>query len=54
LEWSHELPASTKLATSAREFWGYIEAKVQFIPNYGERYRYREAKATGFADSRYA
>ena len=46
-----EVPASTKLAKSLREFRGSIEAKVQFIPNYGERYRYGEAIATGFVES---
>jgi len=46
-----ELPASTKLAKTVREFRGYIEANEQFIPNYGERYRYGEAIATGFVES---
>ncbi len=46
-----ELPASTKLATSVREFGGYIEANREFIPNYGERYRYGEAIAISFVES---
>jgi hypothetical protein len=46
-----ELPASTKLAKSVREFYGYIKANERFIPNYGERYRYGEAIATGFVES---
>ena len=45
------VPASTKLAKSVREFRGYIEANQHFIPNYGERYRYGEAIATGFVGS---
>src|SRR6266511_2522250 len=44
------VPASTKLAKTVREFRGYIEANEQFIPNYGERYRYGEAIATGFVE----
>jgi len=50
-EYEDELPASTKLAKAVREFRGYIEANQQFIPNYGERYRYGEAIATGFVES---
>ncbi len=46
-----EVPFSTKLATSVREFYSYIEVNQQFIPNYGERYRYGEAIATGFVES---
>jgi hypothetical protein len=46
-----ELPASTKLAKTVREFRGYIEVNEQFIPNYAERYRYGEAIATGFVES---
>jgi hypothetical protein len=49
--YEEELPASTKLAKSVREFYGYIEANERFIPNYGERYRYGEAIATGFVES---
>jgi len=49
--YEEELPASTKLAKSVREFYGYIEANERFIPNYGERYRYGEAIATGFVGS---
>jgi hypothetical protein len=33
------------------EFDGYIKANERFIPNYGERYRYGEAIATGFVES---
>jgi hypothetical protein len=40
-----------KLEKSVREFYGYIEANQQFIPNYGERYRYGEAISTGFVES---
>jgi len=46
-----DVPASAKLARALREFRGYIEANEQFIPNYGERYRYGEAIATGFVES---
>ena len=49
--YEQERAASTKLAKSVREFYGYIEANQQFIPNYGERYRYGEAIATGFVES---
>jgi hypothetical protein len=44
-------PFSMKLEKSVREFYGYIEANQQFIPNYGERYRYGEAISTGFVES---
>jgi hypothetical protein len=46
-----DVRASAKLARAVREFRGYIEANEQFIPNYGERYRYGEAIATGFVES---
>jgi hypothetical protein len=46
-----EVPCSAKLAKSVRDFSGSIEANQQFIPNYGERYRYGEAIATGFVES---
>jgi len=49
--YEEEAPCSAKLAKSVREFSGYIEANQQFIPNYGERYRYGEAIATGFVES---
>ena len=49
--YEEEVPCSAKLAKSVREFSGYIEANQQFIPNYGERYRYGEAIATGFVES---
>jgi hypothetical protein len=49
--YEEEAPCSAKLAKSVREFYGYIEANQQFIPNYGERYRYGEAIATGFVES---
>jgi hypothetical protein len=50
-ECEEAVPASTKLAKSVREFRGYIETNQHFIPNYGERYRYGEAIATGFVES---
>jgi len=49
--YEEELPASTKLTKSVREFYGYIKANERFIPNYDERYRYGEAIATGFVES---
>jgi hypothetical protein len=49
--YAEELPASTKLAKSVRDFYGYIKTNQEFIPNYGERYRYGEAIATGFVES---
>jgi hypothetical protein len=49
-ECEEDVPASSKLAKAVREFRGYIEANQHFIPNYGERYRYEEAIATGFAE----
>jgi hypothetical protein len=49
--YEEEVSARTKLAKSVREFYGYIEANEHFIPNYGERYRYGEAIATGFVES---
>ena len=50
-DYEEEVPFSMKLAASVREFYGYIKANQQFIPNYGERYRYGEAIATGFVES---
>ena len=50
-DYEEEVPFSTKLAKSVREFYGYIETNEQFIPNYGERYRHGEAIATGFVES---
>ncbi len=46
-----DVPASAKLAKSVRDFYGYIKTNQEFIPNYGERYRYGEAIATGFVES---
>jgi hypothetical protein len=40
-----------ELAKSVRDFYGYIKTNQEFIPNYGERYRYGEAIATGFVES---
>jgi hypothetical protein len=50
-ECEEDVRASAKLARAVREFRGYIEANEQFTPNYGERYRYGEAIATGFVES---
>ena len=40
-----------KLLKAVREFRGYIEANLNFIPNYGDRYRYGEKISTAFAES---
>jgi hypothetical protein len=40
-----------KLLKAVREFRGYIEAKQNFIPNYGDRYRHGEKVSTAFAES---
>jgi hypothetical protein len=40
-----------KLETAVQEFRTYIERNGRFIPNYGERWRYGEAIATGIVES---
>ena len=40
-----------KLWKWANEFHGYIESNRQFIPNYGDRYRYGEIISTSFVES---
>jgi hypothetical protein len=40
-----------KLLKAVEEFHTYIEQNRAFIPNYGERYRYRERVSTGFVES---
>jgi hypothetical protein len=40
-----------QLAKAVTEFHMYIELNGRFIPNYGERWRYGEAIATGFVES---
>src|SRR5262249_61429215 len=39
------------LLKALRDFRVYITANARLIPNYGERYRYGEAIATGFVES---
>ena len=46
-----QVPASRKLAKSVAEFQTYITANESFIPNYGDRYRYREVISTAFVES---
>jgi hypothetical protein len=46
-----EVPASRKLAKTVAEFHTYITANEDFIPNYGERYRYGEVISTAFVES---
>ena len=45
------MPASRKLAKTVAEFHTYITANEDFIPNYGDRYRYGEVISTAFVDS---
>jgi hypothetical protein len=40
-----------KLLKAVEEFHTYIERNRDFIPNYGERYRYGERISTGFVES---
>jgi hypothetical protein len=40
-----------KLLKAVEEFHTYIENNKNFIPNYGERYRYGERTSTGFVES---
>lgn len=44
-------PKFNQLVKAIEEFCTYIEQNGRFIPNYGERYRYGEAIATGFVES---
>jgi len=44
-------PKFKALAKAVEEFRMYIENNSHLIPNYGERYRYGEAIATGFVES---
>jgi hypothetical protein len=46
-----EVPASRKLARRVAEFQTYITANENFIPNYGDRYRYGEVISTAFVES---
>jgi hypothetical protein len=47
-----ELTAKRRsLLKALRDFRIYITANARLIPNYGERYRYGEAIATGFVES---
>jgi len=46
-----EEPASHKLAKSVAEFYTYITANEDFIPNYSDRYRYGEVISTAFVES---
>jgi hypothetical protein len=46
-----EVPASRKLARTVAEFHTYIMANENFIPNYGDRYRYGEVISTAFVES---
>jgi hypothetical protein len=44
-------PKFKQPAKAVTEFRTYIELNGRFIPNYGERWRYGEAIATGFVES---
>jgi hypothetical protein len=46
-----EVRASRKLARTVAEFHTYITANENFIPNYGDRYRYGEVISTAFVES---
>ena len=46
-----DVPASRKLAKTVAEFHTYITANEDFIPNYGDRYRYGEVISTAFVES---
>lgn len=46
-----EYPKFKQLAKAVEEFRIYIANNDRLIPNYGERYRYGEAIATGFVES---
>jgi hypothetical protein len=46
-----EALASCKLARTVAEFHTYIMANEDFIPNYGDRYRYGEVISTAFVES---
>jgi hypothetical protein len=48
---NQELPASRKLARTVAKFHTYITANENFIPNYGDRYRYGEVISTAFVES---
>jgi hypothetical protein len=43
--------AARKLLKGVEELHSYVERNRQFIPNYGERYRNGERKASGFVES---
>jgi uncharacterized short protein YbdD (DUF466 family) len=43
--------AARKLLKGVEDLRTYVERNRQFIPNYGERYRNRERKASGFVES---
>jgi len=49
--WGETHPDAAKLAQRLWEFHDYISNNRDWIPNYGERYRYGERIATGFTES---
>ena len=44
-------PAADKLGKSLGEFETYIRNNIEFIPNFGERYRQGETISTAFVES---
>jgi len=44
-------PNLSKLTQAVQDFTRSIQANHVFIPNYGDRYRYREKISTGFVES---
>ena len=51
LEFIGDSPAAAKLAAGLSEFEIYIRNNLDFIPNFGERYRQGETISTAFVES---
>ncbi len=51
IEDNPEYEKSLKFVKTVREFRGYIYNNKELIPNYGDRYHYREAISTAFVES---
>ena len=46
-----DYPNLSKFVKAVSEFHGYIQNNAQFIPNYGEKWRYGETISTAFVES---
>lgn len=46
-----DYPNLSKFVKAVSEFHGYIRNNAQFIPNYGEKWRYGETISTAFVES---